>query len=462
MFGYNRTRPVSIWDEDYVVSTHAPEPLKKIIDPKWSIKKKLLAYMTEHGVETGKISRIELVTGARYLGKAFNPVSFYFCYSSSNTLEIFVAEVNNTFGERHIYLLPATSALELDKVSSTVYSTRFLTNKVFHVSPFNDVSGLYEFKISDLTQRIQVNINQLETESTRIMATYLIGQAPYREISDYNLVKMLAKYPVTALLTFPRITMEAFKLHYKLHMRVYAKPPPQSPNTIGLIESTWAQAHAQSKVLPALQSVLGRAVLQLPNQTSMVLSGSNDTQKSLDIRVLSWDFFCVLHEHGCRMSSLLEAFVSGYVEAVDLYELIRRFRHFESRSNDSNAVWEVPQIAYVPPIPVAEAPRPPPFLNTVSASFNLSHLIGESFELNKSSDILFLANTTSILDALQTVAATKAKCTIICAGIDVRFISHKCVVFLTRYLPLSYFNTSTTILQSQGTFCRVQHCHIDL
>eukprot|EP01122_Echinamoeba_exundans_P002019 TRINITY_DN11985_c0_g1_i1.p1 TRINITY_DN11985_c0_g1~~TRINITY_DN11985_c0_g1_i1.p1 ORF type:complete len:734 (-),score=82.57 TRINITY_DN11985_c0_g1_i1:174-2324(-) len=450
MFGYNRMRPVSIWDEDYVVSAHAPEPLKKIIDPKWSIKKKLIAYLSEHGMETEKIARIELITGARYFGKAFNPVSFYFCYSVANTLETFVAEVNNTFGERHIYVLPAKSALELDSASSSVYSARFMTNKIFHVSPFNDVSGLYEFKISDLTKRIQVNINQMETESTRVMATYLIGQAPYYEMSDYNLVKMLAKYPVTALLTFPRITIEAFKLHYKLHMRVYAKPPPQSSDTIGLIEATWAQAYAQSKILPALESILGRSVLQLPNQTSIALNGPSVTQKPLEIRVLSWDLCCVLHERGSSLSFLLEAFVSGYVECSDLCELIRRFRSIPSKFDGREKFWEVPQIGYVPPIPVAEAPRPPPFLNTSAVSFNASHLTMDSFGLNKASQILFLANSTSILDALQLVAATNARCTIICSGVDVSSISYRAkeLSISSNIATLTYeaiFGTSKTL-----------------
>ncbi len=46
-----------------------------------------------------------LVTVARYFHYAFNPVSFYYCYDRSNALTCITAEVNNTFHEKHLYIL---------------------------------------------------------------------------------------------------------------------------------------------------------------------------------------------------------------------------------------------------------------------------------------------------------------------------------------------------------------------
>ena len=46
-----------------------------------------------------------MVTTPRFLRYAFNPVSFHYCYNKNNELKVIVLEVNNTFGEKHLYVL---------------------------------------------------------------------------------------------------------------------------------------------------------------------------------------------------------------------------------------------------------------------------------------------------------------------------------------------------------------------
>jgi DUF1365 family protein len=75
-----------------------------------------------------------LHTYPRVWGYTFKPVSFWHCYRADGALVAIVAEVNNTFGERHCYLLPQPS-----------YGVPSHAEKVFHVSPFCDVSGRYRF-----------------------------------------------------------------------------------------------------------------------------------------------------------------------------------------------------------------------------------------------------------------------------------------------------------------------------
>ena len=73
----------------------------------------------------------------RVLGHTFKPVSFWYCHRRDDSLAAVVVEVNNTFGERHCYLLdqaPVGFGRELE------------TAKVFHVSPFCTVSGSYRFR----------------------------------------------------------------------------------------------------------------------------------------------------------------------------------------------------------------------------------------------------------------------------------------------------------------------------
>ena len=78
---------------------------------------------------------IWLQTFPRVLGYTFKPVSFWYCHRSDNTLAAILAEVHNTFGERHCYLLPEPKFGRMEHA-----------HKIFHVSPFCDVKGEYEFR----------------------------------------------------------------------------------------------------------------------------------------------------------------------------------------------------------------------------------------------------------------------------------------------------------------------------
>ena len=71
----------------------------------------------------------------RVLGYTFKPVSFWYCHRGDGTLRAIVVEVNNTFGERHCYLLDHPR-----------YGVELQARKVFHVSPFCQVSGGYRFR----------------------------------------------------------------------------------------------------------------------------------------------------------------------------------------------------------------------------------------------------------------------------------------------------------------------------
>jgi cyclopropane-fatty-acyl-phospholipid synthase len=81
------------------------------------------------------IAQALVVTSPRLLGYVFNPVSFYLCYGRGGQPLAAVAEVNNTFGEKHVYVLPVTEA------SKKGFPLRFQAEKAFHVSPFNTSGG---------------------------------------------------------------------------------------------------------------------------------------------------------------------------------------------------------------------------------------------------------------------------------------------------------------------------------
>jgi uncharacterized protein len=73
----------------------------------------------------------------RVLGHTFKPVSFWYCHRPDDSLAAILVEVNNTFGERHCYLLAG------DELG---FGRELAAAKVFHVSPFCDVTGSYRFR----------------------------------------------------------------------------------------------------------------------------------------------------------------------------------------------------------------------------------------------------------------------------------------------------------------------------
>lgn len=78
-----------------------------------------------------------LQTFPRVLGYVFKPVSFWYAHRADGSLAAVLAEVNNTFGERHGYLL-AGPGLN--------WGAEIGARKVFHVSPFCSTDGEYGFR----------------------------------------------------------------------------------------------------------------------------------------------------------------------------------------------------------------------------------------------------------------------------------------------------------------------------
>ena len=105
-------------------------------DPRLPIKGNIENYLALGGIQLGDRGRVLMLAGARVLGHVFDPLSVFWCYDRDGVLACVVAEVHNTYGERHAYLLRP------DKAGVAV------TGKDFHVSPFFDVSGTYELRFA--------------------------------------------------------------------------------------------------------------------------------------------------------------------------------------------------------------------------------------------------------------------------------------------------------------------------
>lgn len=233
LFGYNRLRPASIHDSDYLDGTPG------------SIKDKLLRMLQEKDPSIN-VSSIFMITSMRYLNYAFNPVSFYYCFDGNDQIAAMVVEVNNTFGERHIYI-PEKTSRESESGENIIYSAK----KAFHVSPFNNLEGEYEFSFSTPKNnpennpenepgnkpenKINIRID-LVRDNDKAFSANLWGKP--LELTSFNLLKTMIRHPIVPHMTKPRIFMEAARLYFSKKLKYHDKPEPVSPMTIKRISKT--------------------------------------------------------------------------------------------------------------------------------------------------------------------------------------------------------------------------------
>ncbi len=314
LFSYNKFNLFSIHDADYLPGY------------KGSIKQKILQILEENAVKE-TIVRIELVTGARLLNYTFNPVSFYRCYDQNNNLACLVAEVNNTFGETHLYVLT-------DPEESSGKYLKYRCKKDFHVSPFNDLKGDYLFYILRSNNELDIIIN-ISKEDKVVFTTKLAGLAAPLNIR--NLVRTLIKYPISAVLNFPRITYQAAKLTFLKRLPIYTKPIASSNMTIkkappGILQRLCLRI--TSKFLSRIK--YGHLVIQFPDRPKMTF-GDPLQEPCGQINVKNYDFFVRSVFFGDI--GFGESYVDQQWETNDLRGLFELFLENQKELDDRSIVF---------------------------------------------------------------------------------------------------------------------------
>ncbi|WP_104140597.1 DUF1365 domain-containing protein [Arthrobacter sp. ZGTC131] len=114
-------------------------------DPALSIRENVDRFLAANG-EKPDGGKVTMLANARVLGQVFNPISLFWCHGPDGGLRSVIAEVHNTYGERHCYLL------------RTDDSGRARADKEFYVSPFNEVDGSYRMTLPEPDGRLAVAV----------------------------------------------------------------------------------------------------------------------------------------------------------------------------------------------------------------------------------------------------------------------------------------------------------------
>lgn len=167
------------------------------------------------GVEIGN-GRIQLLVYPRILGHGFDPLTVWYCHDESGRLAGVIHEVRNTFGEYHCYVAPVA---DVDDGLVT-----HSADKVFHVSPFFDVAGTYDFRLRPPGKVVSVVIDYSGNGEPLLTASF---SGIRSSLTDRNIMRRFWSHPLVTFRVIGGIHWEALKLFGK-GVGFRSKPEPPS------------------------------------------------------------------------------------------------------------------------------------------------------------------------------------------------------------------------------------------
>jgi len=154
---------------------------------------------------------IRILAMPRILGMGFNPLTVYYCHRPDGALSAILYEVNNTFGERHSYLIPADDAPVVKQACE----------KGFYVSPFMDMDLSYAFRILRPEERVLVAVDTSDADGLVLAASF---SGERRALTDGELIKAWLTHPWMSVGVVAAIHLEALKIWLKGE-KVRVRPP---------------------------------------------------------------------------------------------------------------------------------------------------------------------------------------------------------------------------------------------
>jgi uncharacterized protein len=166
-------------------------------DPDRSIRQNVTQFLAQSGICIGS-GQVTMLANARVLGYVFNPLTVYWCHRPDGTVACVLAEVHNTYGQRHCYLL-ATDSRGRAEVS-----------KEFYVSPFNPVDGGYRMSLPEPGDRLALTVTLHREHGPPFVASV---RGTRRPATGGQLARSIVRHPWPSLAATARIHAQGLKLY---------------------------------------------------------------------------------------------------------------------------------------------------------------------------------------------------------------------------------------------------------
>jgi uncharacterized protein len=203
LFARNARGFMSLWDTDHGGPPHHGKGAV------WA--REVLA---AHGIDLP--GRIDILAQPRLMGHVFNPVSFWLCHDVAGVLRAVIAEVTNTFGDRHSYLCSHDDLREITK-AETLAAT-----KIFHVSPFQPIEGGYTFRFDITPDQVGIWIDYSRGNGG-LIATLTGARKP---LTTVGILRAALRRPFGSRRVLALIHWQALKLRWK---GATYRPRPEPP-----------------------------------------------------------------------------------------------------------------------------------------------------------------------------------------------------------------------------------------
>jgi DUF1365 family protein len=205
LFGLDRFRLTGFSERDHLDGSATP------------LKAQVQILLDQAGIPGG--GPVRMLCMPRILGGAFNPLTVYFCHRPDGALSAILYEVNNTFGEKHSYLIPAQGRPLIEQG----------TDKGFYVSPFMDMDLAYGFRIVPPGETVSVAVDVSDADGRVLVAAFAGTRI---ELTDAALWRAWRSHPLMTLGVMSAIHWEALKIWLKGEKIRNRPKAPSRPVTV--------------------------------------------------------------------------------------------------------------------------------------------------------------------------------------------------------------------------------------
>jgi uncharacterized protein len=164
-----------------------------------SLRAGLDAFLAGHGIDP-ESGPVVMLTHARVFGYVFNPITLYWCHGPDGEPRWVVAEVHNTYGGRHSYLLHP------DRDGTAC------ADKEFYVSPFFPVDGRYRMRLPRPGPRLDLTLHLDRAEGRALTATV---HGIRRAVTVPNLLRLALRHPWSTLAVSAAIRFHGIRLYLR-------------------------------------------------------------------------------------------------------------------------------------------------------------------------------------------------------------------------------------------------------
>ncbi|MEM7467922.1 MAG: DUF1365 domain-containing protein [Pseudomonadota bacterium] len=200
-FGWNKRAWFAFREKDYGVVSANAYGGRTYSSPD-SLKAQYTELLATRDIAATKWS-FKILTIPRILGYAFNPISLVYCRDEREQTRAMIYEVNNTFGERVHYVLPA------NEENSRI---RHACDKEMFVSPFFNMDGDYQFDVGYPQEQLNFKIDYHVNNELALRASFAGKKLSF---SSSNLARLAVSHSHTAIKVIAGIHFEAIKLWWK-------------------------------------------------------------------------------------------------------------------------------------------------------------------------------------------------------------------------------------------------------